>query len=199
MNDSAQFSRSVWQSQAVEAPRLSVEYVRHQAEKLNSDLRRETWLGYGALALSALAVMYVWWKANTHPPALAISLRVAAVFLILGAAYVLMQVLKRGRMIEAHMSGVVQGIEVYRLELQRRRDLYWSSLRWSVWPVLPGALLVFGGGLLYDTRPNKLLRYTLVAAFAVTWTLVALWYYKRKGDGFDRELQALDSMAPRDS
>jgi hypothetical protein len=190
----SEVGRAIWQSQALEVPRLSIEYVRHQAEKLNADLRRESRMGYSAMVLCALSVVYVLWKSLAMQGGLAVVLRVAVVLLVCGASYVVAQIPRRSRMLGVRDAFVMQSLDQYRHELQRRRDLYWTSRQWSVWPLVPGAILVFVGGLIYDERPNKLLRYTFVAIFAVGWTALALWHYKRKGDSFQRELEALDSM-----
>jgi hypothetical protein len=190
----SEMGRAVWQAQALEAPRLTMEYVRHQAEKLNADLHRESRLGYVGVFLCAAALVHVLWNPNEIEGPMATILRVAAVLLVCAGVYVLAQVRRRGRVLKSEHTLIRQSLDSYRMELERRRDLYWKSWRWSAWPFVPSALLVFVGGLLFDQRPNKLLRYTLVAVFVIGWTALALWLYKRRGDAFHRELVALDSM-----
>jgi hypothetical protein len=114
--------------------------------------------------------------------------------LLLGCGYLLYQLRQRSRSISTQADGLVESLSAYRCELLKRRDLYRHSWRWSTWPILPALLVVFVGGGLFDDRPGKLWRYGLGALVAVIGSAAVIFYYRRKGDQFQRELGALASM-----
>src|SRR5258708_32429949 len=94
----------------------------------------------------------------------------------------------------------MQSLHAYRTALERRRDHYSSAWRWSFWPVIPSVIIVFGGGLLFDERPGKWLRYSLSAVVCAVAFLCAAWVSWRKSAGFQREIDALETLdenAPR--
>lgn len=198
MNESdhnEQAARAAWRSQSLDAPQLSVQFVRHQAERLDWDRRREIRIAWGALAacllLTAVAIL------NPHGGlvnAMTQTLRLTSVLLLLGCAYLLYQLRQRSRSVSGQADGVVGSLSAYRCELLKRRDLYRHSWRWSIWPILPALLAIFVGGGLFDDRPGKLGRYGLCALVAVIGSAVGIFHYRRKADQFQRELDALASM-----
>lgn len=194
-------SNAVWQSQALEAPRMSLQYVRHQAEKLNSDARRELGLAYLSAILSALVLgLFVfapsaWWAALHIPASLARVLQLTVLLLLLASAYLTQQVRRRGKVLRIQgCEQVMESLEAYRNELRRRRDYYLGAWRWSRWPLIPAIAVILVGGLLYDPRPGKWLRLSVAALVCVLGSLLGTWIYARKGNDFQRELDALASV-----
>ena len=187
---------TVWQSQVLDAPRISLEYVRHQAEKLNSDFRRESNIAYAATATSAMLLLVVFFKSSAQIfDPFAQVLLLGSFTVLLATVYLTIQVRKRGAVLRTQVhEPVVHSLDAYRAELQRRRDLYLGPWRWSLWPAVPVLAVFLVGGLLYDQRPGKLARYGLAGVFSILWTLYCWWHYRRKGQQFQRELDALATL-----
>jgi hypothetical protein len=58
-------------------------------------------------------------------------------------------------------------------------------------------MIVFGSGLLFDERPGKGLRLSLSAVVCALAFLLGAWVSFRKGQGFQRELDALKTLDER--
>jgi hypothetical protein len=198
---------TVWQSQSIEAPRISLQYVRRQAERLNSGIQRELRFGYFGTALSALlGLVAVFapapaWSAVEVPAVIVWVVQLTALLSFLACGYITFQIRRRGKLQQAvEHEQVMQSLHAYRTALERRRDHYSSAWRWSFWPVIPSVTIVFGGGLLFDERPGKWLRYSLSAVVCAVAFLCAAWVSWRKSAGFQREIDALETLdenAPR--
>jgi hypothetical protein len=188
---------TVWQSQPSDAPRISLEFVRHQAEQLNSAWRWEQRKGIGATIATVVFLIVLAFPPRFFPKDWAFlwSLR-AGVFLLTGAAvYLLFSKRRRGRLVTADNDiSVVHTLDAVRSELQRRRDYYLGNWRWSIWPVIPAMVVVFVGTALYDPRPGKLIRVFGVLGGALVATLLEALYKNGKGRKYQRELDALASL-----
>jgi hypothetical protein len=194
-------SNAVWQSQALESPRISLQYVRHQAEKLNSDVRRELRLAYIGTISSALALgLFVFPSASLRavlhiPTSLVLVIQVTVLLLLLASGYLTHQVRRRLKMLlTREHEQVMESLEAYRTELQRRRNYYLGAWRWSFWPLVPAIGVILVGGMIYDERPGKWLRLTLAALVCVLGSLLGAWIYARRGNDLQRELDALTTL-----
>jgi hypothetical protein len=194
-------SNMVWQSQSREAPRISLQYVRRQAERLNSDIRRETRFGYYGTAFAALVGLFVVfapgpvWSTVQAPAAIVIVIQLTALLSLLACGYITFRTRLRGKLqLATEHEQVMQSLHAYRTALERRRDHYATAWRWSLWPAIPAVLVILGGTLLFDERPHKWLRLgvaTLVCALAFVF---GAWVSLRKSQGFQRELDALKTL-----
>lgn len=88
----------------------------------------------------------------------------------------------------------MQSLHAYRTALERRRDHYASAWRWSLWPVIPGVIVILGGGWLFDERPGKWLRLSLAAVVCALAFVIGLTISLRKSAGFQRELDAVKTL-----
>lgn len=121
--------------------------------------------------------------------------RIGLVLAVLGALWLGWEVRRRrSKLITRSDESVQQSLDAYRAELQRRRDYYLDSWRWSLWPMLPSLLVLLAGGALYDTRPNAPMHYLVATVLAVAFTLLGVWHYRRKGHDYQRELDALGTL-----
>jgi len=194
-NDNERAARGVWLSQALDAPQLTVQFVRYQADRLDRDRRRQMHVAWSALAAGIVLTATI--LMNPHGAishSMTATLGWASAALLSGCAYLIYQLGQRSRAVSPQIDGVVASLSAYRTELRRRRDLYHDVWRWSIWPILPALLVVFVGGGLYDDRPGKLWRYGACVVVAVIGLGLGTIHYRRKGDQFQRELDALASM-----
>ena len=187
--------KAVWQSQALEAPPLSLDFVRHHANKLNTDLRHQQRAGVvtGSVCV-ALCVVYLLLPPDAIPGPLERLNALSAAMLVAAAGYIRMQWKRRAQMLSFRAEeAVVSSLGAYRRELERRRDLYLGSWRWSLWPILLVAAVLLMGGLLYDPRPDKAVRYTIAALLVAACAAMVRRINVRKAREFQRELEALES------
>jgi hypothetical protein len=194
-------SNAVWQSQAREAPRISLQYVRRQAERLNSDIRRETRWGYCGTALAALMGLFVVfaparaWETVQAPAAIAVVIQLTVLLSLLACAYIAFQTRLRGKLqLAMEHEQVMQSLHAYRTALERRRDHYATAWRWSLWPVIPAVVTILGGTLLFDERPHKWLRWSLAALVCALALVFGARFSLRKSKGFQREIDALKTL-----
>ena len=182
--------KAAWQAQPLEAPRISLELVRHHVDRLNRDLREQKLLMYGGLGLIAMLVPFSLFRGGWT-----VFMLTGSALALAGAVYLTLEVQRRGSALSAPVDGhIVQTLDAYRAELERRRDYYLHSWRWSIWPMLPSILFFFVGGAIHSTRPNAVRHILWTAAFAVVVTALATWDHRRKGHAYQRELDAFQTM-----
>lgn len=194
LDDEGRAARNVWQSQVLTAPRLTTQFVQHQSDRLDADRRREIRIGWAGIGACVLLVAAVMLNPLDVATSMTDTLRLTAVLLLFASAYLIYQLHQRSHTVSAQVEGVIGSLAAYRAELCRRRDLYRDAWKWSLWPVLPALAVVFIGGALHDDRPGKLWRYGLSAVVAVIGIGLGIIHYRRKGDQFQRELDALASL-----
>jgi MFS family permease len=194
-------SAAVWQAQHLETPRISMDFVRHQAEKLNSAWRVEMRVMVLGIVLTIIVLATA--LALRPSPALHVtkiaelvwSVRAGSFLLVAGAVYLWFDMRRRGQLLTlSRNEGVVPTLETYRSELRRRRDYYLGAWRWSFWPVIPAGVVILGGAGLYDQRPGRWLRILVLAALLVAGLALVALHNHGKGRRYQRELDALASL-----
>jgi drug/metabolite transporter (DMT)-like permease len=192
---------AVWQSQTREAPRISLQFVRRQAERINSDIRRETRMSYfGTAFCIALGLFVVFapvpaWSVTPAPAAIVVVIQLTALLSALACIYTAFQIRLRGKLQRAvEHEQVMQSLQAYRAALERRRDHYATAWRWALWPVMPAVVTILGGTLVFDERPHKWLRLGLAAAVCLIALLLSVWVSSRKSAWFRKELDALQTL-----
>jgi hypothetical protein len=195
-NEERNMGSALWQSQELEAPRISLKYVRHQATKLNLGRRRDLGLMYTVIGVIVFLVGTVFLLPNARAHALVIVLQVSTLLLLAGSAYLTMQMRQRQKPLSiADGEKVVTSLEAYRVELKRRRDLYAYFGTWrSLWPMLPAFAVIFIGGIAYDPLPHKLARWCSGGLLAVIGIPLGLLHNRRKQFEIQSELDALETL-----
>lgn len=192
-------SKQVWLSQAIEAPTISLAFIHHHVAKLNAQFRRETQLVSWTVALGIVAALVALFipapdlsSARTYVTSLAVFLAIA------GFIYVALQVRRRGDQVPIRPEeSIADSLNAYRTELQRRRDYYLGSWRWSIGPLLPAAVVFLISGFWFDPRPASRLHLGLLSVFAVVFTLLGALDHRRKARAFQEELDALETLERR--
>ncbi len=182
--------RDLWQKQEVEEVRISVEELRAKAAKFQRriqwrNLREQTACLIVIFVFGAMCV-----KTSQAVP------RVSYVLIIVAALYIAWHLQARGapRSLPAEM-GRANGIEFYRSELERQRNLLRSIWKWYLGPMLPGMALLITYAIV--TAPPG--RRTFPAVYAVVaaafFWLVSL-INQRAAERFNRQIAELDRDLP---
>lgn len=195
----SEMSKQAWQSQAIEVPTISLAFIHHHVAKLNAQFRHEKQLVTWTVALGIVAALVALLIpapdmsiARTYVTFLGVVLAIA------GFIYVALQVRRRGGQVAIRAEeGIADSLNAYRIELQRRRDYYLGSWRWSIGPLLPAAAVFLIGGFWFDPRPESRLHVALASVFAVVFTLLGALDHRRKAKAFQEELDALDTLGRR--
>jgi hypothetical protein len=188
--ENSELGKTLWQTQALEAPRISLELVRHHVDKLNGDLREQKILMYFGIAIMACLLPFGFFKDPTSNV-----LRVGSILAIIGAIYLTIEMRRRGSQLDSSVDGgILQTLDAYRAELERRRDYYLDSWRWSIWPMMPSLLVFLVGGSVYSTSQRSIGHHIAMGIFAVTAILLGTWDHRRKGRALQRELDAFETL-----
>lgn len=192
-------SKLAWQSQPIDSPPISLAFIHHHATKLNAQLRRESQVLYGAVILGiVVALVALLMRTPESPTAMTYVTGLGVVLAIAGFIYVAVQARRRdGRVAIRPEESVAASLNAYRTELQRRRDYYLGTWRWSIGPLLPSVAVFLIGGFWFDPRPQSGLRFGLLTTFVVVFTLLGALDHRRRAKAFQEELDALDTLDRR--
>ena len=191
MNTTSEGLQQAWQRQALDAPRISLEYLRHRTGRLRRQalLRNgfEYVLGFAGLAL---VVWRTWDFFITRPLS-----TTAVVLWIAGWLYIMAQWHRRaGAPKAAAELGTLDALRFYRRELERQRDARRGNWRWWLPPLVPCLLLTFAA-LLTEVQPTPWNVIGLLALGIVGSVSLGVIGYERDARGFQEEIDALESMA----
>jgi hypothetical protein len=183
--------QQVWQSQATEAPRISLAYVQQQAGTLERRARWRNALEYcTAVFACGLFLLIAWQQPSGRPimlAALACSVLWALWYLV--RWHQLASVAAR-----PEEAGVLDTLRYQRRQLERQRDARRGSWRWWGLPALP-AYALFIASLIIEMDPVP----WIGVAFLVGWLLLGgglfVWYLESEARRFQREIDALDSLS----
>jgi len=179
--------KSVWQNQPSEGMRMSVDEIRQRAGKFQRKIYWRNAREYVA-ALVVLAIFgFDFWHTSD---ALA---RVAFGLIIAGTLYVMWNLHERGasRSLPADL-GLASGLDFYRLELERQRDLLRSVWSWYLGPMIPGlvVLMVARG----RTNPSRLWPVGLSSALIALVFVSAWWLNQRAARRLQGRIDELNAL-----
>jgi len=183
--------QELWQTQAAEAPRISLEFVRHIASSLERRIRWRNALEYiGCLVACGLFGSSAWQALSSKP------LRAAAA--VCFGVFVLYSVYQRHRIAGAEPSpadaGVLDTLRFQRRQFERQLDWRRLGFRYALLTLLPGFALALSSAYFeYDPVPWD--RMGLVVIFLIVATGLGAWRSKLGARHLQREIDALDSLA----
>ena len=191
MNVSSESLQQAWQRQALDAPRISLDYVRHRT----GALRRRTLLrnGFEYVTCVAAVVWVLWtqWNFIFARPMFSS----AIMMWIAGVAFIIWQWHRRGgAQRPAAEHGTHDALRFYRQELERQRDARRGNWRWWVRALVPCLLAIFLS-LFLEVRPIPWTPIGLLAAWVVCGNGAGIAGYERAARGYQQEIDALDSMS----
>lgn len=192
-------SKLAWQSQPIDPPQITLTFIHHHASKLNAQLRREKQALYGTIVVgSVVTVAALLLRAPTMSTAMIYVTSLGLMLAIAGFIYVAMQAQRRSSRVALRPEeSVAASLNAYRTELQRRRDYYHHSWRWSIGPLLPALAMFLIGGFWFDPRPESGLRYGLAVLIVIVVPLLGVLHHRSKAKAFQEELDAVDTLERR--
>lgn len=183
--------QQVWQTQATEAPRFSLDYVRHGASTLERRARWRNALEYGTAVFACGLFLVIAWRQESGRP-------IMLAGLIFGALWALWYMVGWHRLAAVaarpEEAGVLDTLRYQRKHLERQRDARRRSWRWLFLPTLP-MFALFIASQIFEMNPVPWIK----VAFLVFWLLAGggfgAWYSKYEARRFQREIDALDSLS----
>ncbi len=184
--------QSIWQSQKEEGIRMSVEDIRRKAGKFHNRILWRNVREYAAAVLVAVFFAFQWWQT---PDFLT---RAGFALIIAGMAYLVWHLHRQGaaRGVPAEM-GLSSGVEFFKRELERQRDLVATVWSWYLGPMMPGwvVLMVAIG----RRNPGHVRHFPL---FFAVFNLVAAaffvfvgWLNQRAARKLQGKIDELDALA----
>ena len=185
---SQQDMRTLWRNQEMESYPFSLEEIRSQARRFQSQIRWRNLREYLAAVVGGVLFVYLFWFRDDTLVRIGVALTVA------GALYVCYQLHKRGsvRKLPAELA-LKTCLEFHRTELVRQRDLLRDVWRWYLLPVVPGfSLIVLADAVSFSSSlwAFALLFLVVVVWAVVFWSIAAL--NMREARRLQQEIDALD-------
>jgi hypothetical protein len=183
--------QQAWQAQLAEAPRISLEYVRHRAKSIE----RRSYCRNAFEYLGAVLLVGVcgWQAMHVYPkfPLMAAALAWLALF----GVYVGIQWYRRaGTQLAPIDAGVMDTLRYQRRQLERQRDARRGNWRWWLPQALPGYVL-FVISMAIEQGGVRRFEFWLMIAWFVLGTGAGIAVYERAARRLQREIDALDSLA----
>lgn len=188
-------AKARWQSQELQLPRLSPEFLRLRANGVRRIERAEALSGYAAFAaLSA----WVAWMVATVPA-------VSILTPVVGLPRLIAALLYAGAIISAiwwHRLGghrafgdgnsESSGLQTYSAELERLRDS--RRVAWNFSLYLPGYLVWVVSWWRYDIWPHGTALFAFIAGSFAAAYIWALWHGRREDERLGEEIRALKTL-----
>jgi hypothetical protein len=188
--------QKLWQAQAIDAPRISAEYVRHRMLDLGRRIKLRNAFDY--VVGGAGVMVFAWFVWLFKAPAPIPLLRVGVALCIPAALFVFYRWHQLAAATESPAeAGVLDAITFYRRQLERQRDARRNYWRWYWLPWLPGMIVIYAG-LFLEFRPIPWTKIGFTAAWAVFGTCAVVLGFRKDARRLQEEIDALDSMAPKD-
>ena len=186
-------TQQLWQAQALDAPRISLAFVRQQSDSLRRWARMRNSVIY--VVAVAMIPVFVWkaWSVFGWAP-----LRATAILLNLPIfIWFLFRWHKRAASREQPADlGVLDALKFHRRQLERQRDVRLD--RWRRWPAIPGILLIFIAAAI-EITPTPWDRLGRAALVMTLFFSIVMFMEERIGRRIQREIDALDSLGPPSS
>ncbi|HET9474388.1 MAG TPA: hypothetical protein VFO82_10870 [Steroidobacteraceae bacterium] len=184
--------QQVWQAQATEAPRISLAYVRHRAGSLE---RRTRWRNALEYSVGVMAIaLFIFSGAREVVAQKPIMVAAHGCFVLWALYYLYSWRRLASVQVVPAEAGVLDTLQYQRRQFERQRDARRGSWRWWGLPMLPGfALLMTSLVLEHDPVPWHVIG--LVTGWTIVGSAIAAWYLEYEARRFQREIDALDSLA----
>jgi hypothetical protein len=184
-------AQQLWQSQATDAPRVSLDYVRHGARAFERRILWRNAFEYAGALLGIASCSIVATDIWSHRPLFAAGIAWFALFMLYAA---IQWHRKAGRKVAPADAGVLDTLRFQRRHLERQRDARRGNWRWWLPPYIPGAALLIASQLTEIPDP-----FVWRTPFLIVWLVLGIvggiWFYEHGARRLQREIDALDSLA----
>ena len=179
--------KDVWQSQSLEGTRMSADDIRRKAKKFQSKVFWRNAREYAAALVVVVIFGFDFWRTSDTLA------RVAFGLIIAGTLYVMWHLHQKGasRNLAAEM-GLASGLEFYRRELERQRDLVGSVAWWYLGPVIPGLVVLMVARA--RGNPGHLWPIGLSSAVIALIFVFAWWLNRSAARRLQRRIEELDAL-----
>jgi hypothetical protein len=180
--------QQIWQAQALDAPRISLAFVRQQSDSL----RRWAWMRnainyIGVIAITPFIVWRAWSVFGTMP-----LVSLAFMLNILIVVWLLFRWHKRAASLAQPAElGVLDALKFHRRQLERQRDVRLD--RWRRWPAIPGVLLLLVAQAI-EKKPTPWMEFGVAIAIMAVILASAIVVEERIARRIQKEIDALDSL-----
>lgn len=182
-------AQQLWLSQATEAPRISLKYIRHQASSHERGTRIRTALGYAAGVLACGIYGWYAWRVYSAKPLMLAALACYGLF----AVYSMYRLYRHYvAQVSPADAGVLDTLRFYRGQLERQRDFQRRTWRWQVPAILPGLVLQIASTIIDAVSWQMIARVIVVVAVGFTFGIAV---GKVRARQTQREIDALNSLA----
>lgn len=183
-------TQQLWQAQALDAPRISLAFVRHQSDALRLRTRMLNALNY---IVGIPGITYLAWKCAKSFSVEPLLSAATALWVAAGLACLLLQ----RRLVASQQQpadfGVLDALKFHRRQLERQRDARRGALRWLPLMFVPGHIMLFASYFVEITPiPWKVI--ILAAVVIVFFTCIAIVMTERDARRIQKEIDALDSL-----
>jgi len=181
-------TQQLWQAQALDAPRISLAFVRQRSDELRRWARTRNAISYfGAVALLPF-IVWAGWSLFSVKPLLAMAFLLNVPFCI----WLLFRWHKRAASQEQPAElGVLDALKFHRRQLERQRDVRLD--RWRRWPAIPGFLLIFVA-MAIEVTPVPWTKMGRMFLVMVAILSIAMVIEERAARRIQKEIDALDSL-----
>lgn len=184
-------AQQVWQAQAIDAPRISLSYVRHVASDFDRRRRQRAARGYVMyIGVCGLHAFMAWQFFHRRPLLVAAS--------VCFVAAVLYWAWRLHRHVAAESSpadaGVLDTLRYQRRQFERQRDWRRGSWRWTFLSVLPGYALMLAS-MYFEIAPVPWISMGFTVLVLLAGIGVSAWDGDRRARHSQREIDVLDSLA----
>lgn len=181
--------KKLWQNQPREETTMTLKLIRQRAEDLRARNRREL---FGNIATIPLVIAISWFGfLHTHDLGFRSAFVVSIVWVVLG------QYLNHRSMWVAtppERSALMTGVEFYRREIDRRRNLLGRFLQWTLGPVIlcVGSLILLLTGMARSVgKSGAALPFTILG---VIWVVAVFVLRSRNQRELKREIDQLNEI-----
>ncbi len=183
-------TQQLWQAQALDAPRISLAFVRHHSDALQRRTRIVNVINYvgGAAGMAFMA-----WRGAEF---FSVNPLVSAAITLWIAAGLLGLYLQRKRMSTEERPaelGVLDALKFHRRQLERQRDARRGGGRWVPLLFIPG-YVVYSVSLFAEISPVPWKAIILNAAVFGFGIWLAILLTDRRARSLQQEIDALDSL-----
>ena len=183
-------AQQVWQSQSLEAPRMSLAFVRHEAGKLERRTRLRNALEYGTGILCCVLFGVGAWHEGVERPVMVASLGWFAAWSLY---YMYRWHGGAGVKPAPGEEGVLDTLRFQRQQLVRQRDFRRQSWRWWAPTVLPGFALFLASKII-EENPVPVNELAFLLVWVSLGVVLGVGFLEGEARRLQREIDALDSL-----